>query len=255
ARAARAPPPPRRTGPVGPASSTRSRPGSPAPCRRGQPPARSAGPATFFSRVLGVGADQPVLGPLPADAEPLEHQPDGLAAERALGPALLEADQGGQFERPEAGSLAEVARGLVQQGAEVFIALFGPGGVGGLGGLGLRAQAGRPLGGEGPQGVADGLRGAAQGGGDPGGPLAPVAGEEDLAAAQGEGVARAQPLAQRGPFGDRKSADEQWWFHASFYAPDAVTNPVLWKCTRRRAGRRRRCCGSRSPACLAGPRR
>src|SRR5690606_22202213 len=143
----------------------------------------------------------------------------------------LEADQGGQFERPEAGSLAEVARGLVQQGAEVFIALFGPGGVGGLGGLGLRAQAGRPLGGEGPQGVADGLRGAAQGGGDPGGPLAPVAGEEDLAAAQGEGVARAQPLAQRGPFGDRKSADEQWWFHASFYAPDAVTNPVLWKCT------------------------
>src|SRR5262249_15062935 len=124
---------------------------------------------SFFSRVLRVGADQPMPGALPADAQALEDQADGLAAEPARRPALLEADLGGQPQRPQAGGLAEVAGRLVQQGAEVFVAFLGPGGVAGLGSGGLLAQAGQPLDGKGAQNVADGLRGAAQRGGGLGG--------------------------------------------------------------------------------------
>src|SRR4051794_39538027 len=80
---------PRRTGWAGPGASTTSRPGSPAPSPAGRPPARSVRPALFFSRVLGVGAGQPVLGSLPADTPTPEGQADGLAAEPAWGPALL----------------------------------------------------------------------------------------------------------------------------------------------------------------------
>src|SRR5262249_8428975 len=190
--------PPRRTGPAAPAASTRSRPGSPAPSRDAARPPRSAGRAVFFSRVPRVGADQPVLGPLPADAQALEHPADGFAAEQAWGPALLDSDLGGQGQRPQAGRLAEVARGLVQQGAQVVVAAPGPGGVNGLGGLGLGAQAAQALGGEGPQGIADGLHAAAECGSDLGGALAPVAVQQDLGATQGEGVGGAEALPEGG---------------------------------------------------------
>src|SRR5262249_42162654 len=135
AAAAAAPHRPRRTARAGPGASTRSRPGSPAPSRAPAPPARSARRALFFSRVLGVGAGQPVLGPLPGDAQALEGQANGLAAEHPGSPALLEADLGGQAERPQAGRLAEAAGGLVQQGAQVVVAPLGPGGVDGPGRL------------------------------------------------------------------------------------------------------------------------
>src|SRR5215467_4591769 len=114
----------------------------------------------------------------------------------------------------------------------VFVAASGPGGVDGLGPLGLLGQAGQPLRGEGVQGVAGGLRRAAQGGGDLGGPLALVAGEKDLAATQSEGVRRAQPLAERGTLGFRKGPNEQRWLHTSFYAAHAFANGVPLKCIR-----------------------
>ena len=91
----------------------------------------------------------------------------------------------------------------------------------GLGGLGLGAQAGQSLGGEGPQGVADGLHTTAEGGGDLRGPLSLVAGQQDLAAAEGEGVGGAKALPEGGPLGLGQRPDEQGWFHTSFYAPDA----------------------------------
>src|SRR5262249_21699246 len=154
-----------------PAASTRSRPGSPAPSRGGWPRGRSTRRAVFLSRVLGVGAGQPVLGPLPADAQALEGQADGLAAEDPGGPALLETGLGRQAECPQAGRLAQAARALVEQGAQVLVAVLGPGGVDGLGGLGLGPQAGRGLGVDGVDRVADRLAGAAEGGGDRGGAL------------------------------------------------------------------------------------
>ena len=55
---------------------------------------------SFFLRVLGVGADQPVLGTFPADAQALQSPAQGLAAEAVRGPALLVADFGGQLQRP-----------------------------------------------------------------------------------------------------------------------------------------------------------
>ena len=53
-------------------------------------------------------------------------------------------------------------------------------------------EAGGPPGGEGEQGVADGLGGAAEAGADLGGLEPPGAGQEDLAAPQGEGQRRTQ---------------------------------------------------------------
>src|SRR5262249_3535306 len=127
ATTAAAPHRPRRAVPAGPGASTTSRPGSPAPSRGAPPPARSVRRAVFFSRVLGVGADQPVLGTLPADAQTPQNPAQGLAAEPVRGPALLVADFGGQLQRPQAGRLAQGTRRLMQQGAQILVAVSGPG--------------------------------------------------------------------------------------------------------------------------------
>src|SRR5262249_6193053 len=123
-------------------------------------------------------------------------------------------------ERPQAGRLAEAAGGLMQQGAQVVVAPFGPSGVDGLGGLGLGPQAGRALGVEGVDGGARGLGGAAGGGGGLGGTLPLGAGQQDLATAQGEGVGGAQALTKGVALGFGQGPQEQRWFHTSFYAPD-----------------------------------
>src|SRR5262245_41884363 len=188
-----APRPPRHAAPAGPGASTTSRPGSPAPSRDATLPARSVRRAVFFSRVLGVGADQPVLGALPADAQTLQSTSQGLAAEPVRGPALLVADGGGQLQRPQAGRLAQRAGRLMQQGAQVLVAVSGPGRVRGVRGRGLLAKAVQALVGEGMQGIADGLGTTAEGGGNPGRTLALFALQQDLATAQGEGIFGAQP--------------------------------------------------------------
>ena len=71
-----------------------------------------------FSQVGRVGAGDPGLGPLPADAQPHQGLADRLAADRPVGQALGVGHLGGQAERPEAGGLAEVARAAVEQVAE-----------------------------------------------------------------------------------------------------------------------------------------
>ena len=54
------------------------------PVRVASRPGRSAGPATFFLRVLRVRAGDPVLGPLPPDPQPLRGRlPDRLGRQRA----------------------------------------------------------------------------------------------------------------------------------------------------------------------------
>lgn len=83
-------------------------------------------------------------------------------------------------------------------------------------------QAVQSLGGEGVQGVADSLHATAEGGSDPGGALPVVAGQEDLAATQGEGIGGAESTPEGGTLCFGQGPDEQGWFHTSFYAPDAT---------------------------------
>src|SRR5262249_30826855 len=154
--------------------------------------------------------------------EAVEGEADGLAAEGAGGPALLEADLGGQVECPQAGRLAEAAGGLVQQGAQVVVVSLGPGGADGPGSAGLGTQAGQAFGLEGVEGVAHGLGRATEGSSDLGGAPSLIAVQEDLAAAQGKGVGGTQPQTKGFAFGVGQRPHEQRWFHASFYAPDTI---------------------------------
>src|SRR4051794_9124975 len=139
----------------------------------------------FFSRVRRVGAGDPGLGPLPADAEALQRLADRLVAEPPRRDALGAGDLGGQGQSPERGRLAEVARAAVQQVAEPPAGVVvdqGPGGPGPMRALGQAADAG---GVEGAEGAAHGLRGAADAGADRGGLESLGASQEDLAAPQG----------------------------------------------------------------------
>jgi len=142
-----------------------------------------------------------MLGTLPVDAQTLEHQADGFAAESAWRPSLLVADLGEQGQRPQTGLLARGPGGLLEQGSQVWVAVFGPGGAEGVGRLGLGVQALQPLGGEGVQGIADGLAGAAQGEGNLRWALSLVALQQDLAATQGNGIGGAEALTKSCPLG------------------------------------------------------
>jgi hypothetical protein len=93
----------------------------------------------------------------------------------------------------------------VQQGAQVVVAIFRPDRMNGPGSLGRGVNEGRPLVGEGVQGIADGRTGAADSQGDRRGPEPLLAGQEDLAAARGAGLGGAKALPQSGSlaFGER----------------------------------------------------
>ncbi|MDV7213523.1 hypothetical protein R4769_20530 [Azotobacter beijerinckii] len=77
-----------------------------------------------------------------------------------------------------------------------------------FGAMRLLAQAGQSLGGKGPQGVAYGLRGAAEQGGDFRGGLAVGAGQQDLAAPQREGLTSAQTRLQGLPLLSTQGTNE-----------------------------------------------
>src|SRR5206468_2012290 len=112
-------------------------------------------------------------------------------------------------------------------------ALSGPSGVNRLGRLGLGVQAGGALGLEGAEGIADGLRDAAEGGGDLGRPPPLGALQEDLTAAQSEGIRRAQSGLQGVPLGSSEGADEKGWFHSCRIASrSALAQDELCVCTR-----------------------
>ncbi len=117
---------------------------------------------------------------------------DGLDAERPGSPAAFVADLTEQGERPRAARLAGEAGTLMQQQVELLVVAGVEQGLGGLGPGGLLGQASQPLGVEGGNRVAHRASGAAQVGSDAPGPLAGGAGQEDLAAAQAEGVGRTQ---------------------------------------------------------------
>jgi hypothetical protein len=96
----------------------------------------------------------------------------------------------------------------------------------GPGGFLLQASQARAL--EGAQGVVDGAHGTAQVAGQGRGPLAGGAGQEDLTAADGEGVGGAQAGAQCLPFGRREDANKSRWSHTPLFAPrGAQTRPRL----------------------------
>jgi hypothetical protein len=169
-----------------------------------------------------------MLGTLPVDAQALEHQADGFAAELAWRPSLLVADLGEQGQRPKTGFLALGTGGLLEQGSQVWVAVSGPGGAEGVGCLGLGVQAWQSLGGEGPQGIANGLGGTAQGEGNLRRALSLVALQQDLAATQGKGIGRAESLTQSRPLGFGQWPNKERWLHTSFYAPDAsCTGSIL----------------------------
>jgi hypothetical protein len=68
---------------------------------------------------------------------------------------------------------------------------------------------------EGRDGVADALLAASQAARDPAGACATAARQDDLAAAQGEGVRRPQPPDQRVAFVVRERTHKEWCFHAT----------------------------------------
>jgi hypothetical protein len=70
--------------------------------------------AFFSSRVLRVGAGNPVLGALPVGFEPLEGSAHALLGDLVVDEALLEADPGRQLQGPGAALVAKIARTAVR---------------------------------------------------------------------------------------------------------------------------------------------
>ena len=134
-----------------------------------------------------------------------------------VGQALGAAHLGGQIQRPQTGGMAEVARAAVQQRAQLLGALAGEGPRRRLVRTrGAFLQRGQPLGVEG-----DGGHSSTVWSSQPscsairGDPLAARAGEQDLAAAQDEGVRGAQARSQRLPLGVRERTHKDGSSHAA----------------------------------------
>src|SRR5262249_2143398 len=200
--------PPRRAGSAGPGDSTSTRPGSRAPSRGGCPPGGSGGRGLFCSRVRRVGAGDPVLSPPPGDAEALHGQAHGFVAEDPGGPAFLATDLGDQAQGPGGAVPAQGPGTAVEQLPQGFVDGAVPQRPGAFGPGGLRLQTGEPFAPEGVEGVADRRGGAAEVAGNPGRALAGGAGQQDLTAAPGEGVGRAQAGAQLLLLGSGQGPDE-----------------------------------------------
>src|SRR3989442_10238194 len=69
----------------------------------------------FFASIRGIGAGDPMFGPLPSHSQAAEGQPNGFVADQARREALGETDLDGQRDRPPARALAERPRTLVPQ--------------------------------------------------------------------------------------------------------------------------------------------
>jgi hypothetical protein len=84
----------------------------------------------FFSDVRRLGAGDPVLGPLPADAQLGYGSADGFVADASARQPLCKTDLGHQLQGPHTGTLAKHAGTLVYEGPEPFEPLGIEGGVG-----------------------------------------------------------------------------------------------------------------------------
>src|SRR5215213_753270 len=169
----------------------------------------------LFSLVLRIGAGYPAFSPLPAHPQPRQGSPNGLARDPFLREALLEAHLGGEIQRPQTRVFAELPGSLVQhlpQGLSL-LGIEGPmDSVRMLGAWLKRFRESLLV--EGMDSVARRLQIAAQLVSDLVGVFAPVASEQDLATAQGEGIRRTQACLQGLALGVTQGTHEDRSFHA-----------------------------------------
>src|SRR5215203_1309546 len=194
-----------------------SRPRNLRPTRSGLRTDRSIGRAAFFSLVLRIWGSDPALGPLPAHSQSRQSSPDGLASYLLLREALFEAHLGGEIQRPHTRVVAELPGFVVQklpQSLGLFGTLEGP--VNGMRTFGALPKCLRKsLLVESVYGVAGSLRIASQLVSDLVGVFASGAGEQDLAAAQGEGIRRTQACLQGLALGVTQGTHKDRSFHTS----------------------------------------
>src|SRR5829696_1367396 len=185
------------------------------------PTAQSRSPARrlnqVFSCILRIWGSDPAFGPLPAYSQARQSSPDGLPADPLLGQPLLEAYFGNEIQRPQTRVFAELPGFVVQklpQGLGLFGTLEGP--VNGMRTFGALPKCLRKsLLVESVYGVAGSLRIASQLVSDLVGVFASGAGEQDLAAAQGEGIRRTQACLQGLALGVTQGTHKDRSFHTS----------------------------------------
>src|SRR5215208_1419432 len=169
----------------------------------------------LFSRILRIWGSDPAFGPLPAHSQARKRCPDALARDLLFGEPFFEADLGGHLQSPKATLFAEFARVLMKQLAQslsLLSTLESP--VNSMRRLRTWLKRFREsLLVESVDGVARRLRIAAQFVSDLVGVFAPVASEQDLATAQGEGIRRAQACLQGLTLGVDQRTHEYWSFH------------------------------------------
>src|SRR5215216_2710225 len=178
---------------------------------------RSLASLAFFSLVLRIWGSDPALGPLPAHSQARQCSPDGLAGYLLLREALFEAHLCSEIQRPHTRVFAELPGFVVQklpQGLGLLGILEGP-----MNGMrtfrALPKYLRKSLLVEGVYGVAGSLRIASQLVSDLAGIFASGAGEQDLAAAQGEGIRRTQACLQGLALGVTQGMHKDRSFHTS----------------------------------------
>jgi hypothetical protein len=188
----------------------------PSPVDRGRPGTKHTvmvNKAGVPLEIRRVGAGDPLLGPLPTDAQAPQGLSDGLAADATGDQALGTGDLGGQLEGPEAGGLGEVSWAAMEHVPEPLPGGFIDDGVGLFGAGGLLTKAVEPIAVEGPDGIADRLDAASDRGGDVAWRAAVGALQEDLTPPEGEGVGGAEAGLERLPLRVGEAADEERWLH------------------------------------------
>ena len=142
-----------------------------------------------------------------------------------LGQALLEADLGGQVQCPQAGILPEGAGAAMEQGPQALGGLGREGGVRRVRQRGTVLQGVEPAFVESMQGIEYRLVVAAELLGDARSAFAASTGEQDLAAAQHEGIAGAQAALEGLPLRVRQRTDKNGVSHR---VQDTTFSPTLY---------------------------
>src|SRR3954451_16106601 len=168
----------------------------------------------LFSLILWIRRGDPALGPSPVHPHPLKGGPDGLPRNSLFSKPLLEAYFGGHLQSPQAGVPAEASRSIVKHLLELLGLLLIESRVDGM--RPTRAFAKRlfeALLVELDDDVSDGLIMATEGPGDLVSGFAISTCKQDLAAAQNEGIRRAQTRLQGLTLVVRERTHEDRFFH------------------------------------------
>ncbi len=123
--------------------------------------------AVFFE-IQRIGAGNPMLGPFPVDPGSLERLSNGLVADLLVRPALLDTQEGGQVEGPEARLETKIARGTMQETLPRIDIDIAKRRAQSMGAMGIGTQSTSSLLIEGMDGIAYGLFVATQSPGYPG---------------------------------------------------------------------------------------